>query len=43
MIVFRQILAKKVKFPILFYIDVTQVIEKKVVAVRTEAAEGLDR
>lgn len=43
MIVFRQIQAKKVKFPILIYMDVTQVIEKKVVPVRTEIGEGLDR
>lgn len=41
--VFGQIQTKKVKFPILFYIDITQLIEKKVVAVRTENGEGLDR
>lgn len=42
-IVFRLIQAKKVKFPILFYMDATQAIEKKDVPVRTETGEGLDR
>lgn len=34
---------REVKFPITIYVDVTKVIEKKVVPVRTEVGEVLGR